>query len=120
MRCLVLIVAVTGCTRAPKATPVVPSDREAARSVLERHCGVCHREDSPRANPKALAVFNLNEPEWAARMSGAQMRDVVGRLVSLSTMKDNQFAQDTAVFGGPPGRDDAVVVARYLGVDGGL
>jgi hypothetical protein len=53
--------------------------REAARAVLEARCGKCHRSDSPDANPKALAVFTLNEIDFAARMNDTELKDTLGR-----------------------------------------
>src|SRR4051812_15458205 len=69
-------------TRANEATSVNPH-REAARAILERHCGECHRADSPSAKSRALAVFNLNELDFAARMSPRQLRSAAMRLEGL-------------------------------------
>jgi hypothetical protein len=54
--------------------------RDEARAVLDKHCGSCHREDSPRADPRALAVFNLKKPDWSASMSDERLRKARGRL----------------------------------------
>jgi hypothetical protein len=54
--------------------------RDDARLILEQHCGVCHVRDSPGAVPGALAVYDLREPEWSARMSDAQLRSATWRL----------------------------------------
>lgn len=54
--------------------------REPARAILEKHCGQCHRADQPTANPKALAVFTLNELDFSARMSNVQLDDALTRL----------------------------------------
>jgi hypothetical protein len=54
--------------------------RDDARLVLERYCGECHVRDNPTALPGALAVFDLREPDWSARMSDAQLRSAAWRL----------------------------------------
>jgi cytochrome c5 len=54
--------------------------RDEGRLVLERHCGQCHVRDSPEALPRALAVYDLREPDWSARMSDAQLHSAVWRL----------------------------------------
>jgi hypothetical protein len=79
-------------------------DRESARFILEKHCGECHREDSPRANPKALAIFNLNKPDFAATMSKLQLADATGRLKNLL----------------PSPTDDAKAVHDEFGTFGGI
>ena len=73
--------------------------RERARYVLEVHCGMCHREDSPRVQQKALAVYNLNEIDWAARMSAAQLgaaRDRLDGLGEASEADRKVFAEFVA------------------------
>jgi hypothetical protein len=54
--------------------------RDDARLVLEQHCGRCHIRDYPTALPRALAVFDLREPDWSARMSNAQLDSAIWRL----------------------------------------
>jgi hypothetical protein len=78
-------------------------DRDSARFILEKHCGNCHREDSPRANPKALAIFNLNKPDFAVTMTDLQLKDARGRLENLLPAKndDPKAVQDEfGTFGG--------------------
>jgi hypothetical protein len=70
-----------------------------ARLVLERQCGICHRQDSPEAKRGALAVFNLNTTDWAASMSDDRLRDANWRL------RDMQ----------PSGRSDDSVLAGDFG-----
>jgi len=54
--------------------------RDDSRLVLEHHCGQCHIRDYPTALPRALAVFDLREPDWSARMSDAQLKSAAWRL----------------------------------------
>ncbi|HSI05072.1 MAG: hypothetical protein ACAI38_22940 [Myxococcota bacterium] len=64
-------------------TAVTPSDvapnphRDAARAALELHCGSCHREDSPTADPAALVVYNLNDLLWPSKMKSEHVADLV-------------------------------------------
>jgi hypothetical protein len=65
------------------STPAL-SDRDALREecrlILERHCGLCHIREYSTAQPGALAVFDLREQEWSARMSNEQLRNAHWRL----------------------------------------
>jgi hypothetical protein len=70
-------VALDGGAPAPAAADAL---RDESRLVLEQHCGQCHIRDYPTALPRALAVFDLREPEWSARMSDGQLRSAVWRL----------------------------------------
>ena len=54
--------------------------REEARALLERHCGECHVGTRPTARPGALAVFDLVEQEWSARMSAQQLSSLERRI----------------------------------------
>jgi hypothetical protein len=86
------------------AADPVPPHREAARAALEVHCGTCHRQDSPGARAKALAVFNLNHDEFALTMAARQLKDALFRLKNLATIDPKEFAdapRDLEAFGGP-------------------
>jgi hypothetical protein len=74
------------------------SQMQEARLVLEEHCGLCHREDSPQAKRLALAVFNLNKGDWSASMSDDQLRNARGRLVDAPSGGDPAGAEDVARF----------------------
>jgi hypothetical protein len=66
--------------------------REAARNLLERKCGDCHRADSPRAQEKALAVFTLNEADWSRRMTTRELQDALDRIAGGDASKDEVAA----------------------------
>jgi hypothetical protein len=66
-RPLLLALLVAGCTDPRVAR------RDEARAVLAAHCGSCHERHLETALPEALAVYDLDEREWAARMSNAQL-----------------------------------------------
>jgi cytochrome c5 len=53
----------------PAAAPLV--DR--AREIIRPSCGTCHTASSPQANPKALAIYDLDRADWGATMSHAQL-----------------------------------------------
>jgi len=86
----VLVVLALACTPSaapPKAASSSPAGcqevnpyRDQARHALEVHCGLCHRQDSPRAQERALAVYNLNELDWARSLTPQQLGDLVARL----------------------------------------
>jgi hypothetical protein len=60
-----------------------PAGREEARKVLQaRGCGSCHDTVVSTENPKALAVYDLHEADWAARMSDERLPKLMGRLRS--------------------------------------
>jgi mono/diheme cytochrome c family protein len=57
--------------------------REASRAIVEAHCGECHRRDLAAGNPyagTALEVFDLAEPQWAARLAKEQLPTLEARL----------------------------------------
>jgi hypothetical protein len=57
--------------------------REGARRVLkERGCGKCHDTAVSTQNPQALAVYDLHEPDWPAKMSDERLPKLMGRLKS--------------------------------------
>jgi len=69
------------------ASPAGPRDpsaaRERARGVLKSaHCDACHDSGVSADNRAALAVYDLVEPRWPARMSDAQLPKLLTRLKS--------------------------------------
>lgn len=72
---------------APPPAPVEPrvaappsAALVAAHAVIEESCGACHRSDLDTAVPEALAVFDLWDPEWLARLDDIQLASVMTRL----------------------------------------
>jgi hypothetical protein len=78
------------------APPVQPSEppapspagdgeeaREAARAALLPRCGRCHDGRLPTAVPRALAVYDLSQPAWAASLTEARWRALLGRAERL-------------------------------------
>jgi predicted CXXCH cytochrome family protein len=71
---------------AARAAPAVPADpraptRQAAHDVLAAHCGECHEGHRSTA-PKALAVFDLDQPDWPSRFDAHRYEAALRRLAS--------------------------------------
>jgi mono/diheme cytochrome c family protein len=54
--------------------------RRAAHDVLAEHCGECHEGHRPTAVAKALAVFDLDQPDWPARFDAHRYQAALMRL----------------------------------------
>jgi len=54
--------------------------RESGRELLEINCGECHTRWLPTALPRALAVYDLTEPDWSSHMTDGQLREAARRL----------------------------------------
>jgi hypothetical protein len=84
MRALIVgTFALCACSRAvPPAPDAAPVEdlRESARETLGNNCGECHTRGLRTALPRALAVFDLDEPDWSRRMSADQLREAQRRL----------------------------------------
>lgn len=98
---LLLLAALVACrsTRredAPSSIGQAPQDD--ARLVLEKHCGLCHLDDSPQAKPRALAVFNLRRPDWYTSISPDQLRSARARLADAPTGGDPASPTEVATF----------------------
>jgi hypothetical protein len=81
---LVAVLAACGPSGSPAPPAPVVDDRvlrrDDARLVLEARCGRCHIGSYESALPRALAVFDLEEVEWSARMTPAQQREALRRV----------------------------------------
>jgi hypothetical protein len=51
-----------------------------ARSLLRERCQPCHIGSSPRALPRALAIFDLDHSEWSQTMSDVQLKNALRRI----------------------------------------
>jgi len=73
--------AVVVAARAPAAAPIDPREatRKAAHDVLAEHCGECH-EGHRSSAPKALAVFDLDLPDWPGRFDEHRFAAALQRL----------------------------------------
>ena len=64
--------------------------RDGARVVLEARCGKCHDGAQATAKPAALAIFDLHEDDWPARLHDAQLPKLLGRLVGMGAPADER------------------------------
>jgi hypothetical protein len=65
--------------------------RRAAHDVLAEHCGECHEGHRPTAKPKALAIFDLDKPDWPSRFDEHKFKSALGRLSSKSDAARDAF-----------------------------
>lgn len=86
--------ASAAATPAAQAAPVVVAAREpapdpraqtrrAAHDALAENCGECH-EGHRSTNAKALAIFDLDQPDWPARFTVPRFESALRRLVKKS------------------------------------
>jgi hypothetical protein len=75
--------------------PVAPDPRQATRlaahDVLAEHCGECHEGHRPTAKPAALAVFDLDKPDWPARFDDHRYQTALTRLAKKPTAARDAF-----------------------------
>ena len=79
-------------TPAAQAAPVAAREpapdpraqvRQAAHDALAANCGECH-EGHRSTNPKALAIFDLDQPDWPTRFTPPRFESALRRLVKKS------------------------------------
>jgi hypothetical protein len=82
---------------ASPATPAVAAadpreaTRRAAHDVLAEHCGECHESHRPTAKPKALAIFDLDQPDWPSRFDDHKYKSALKRLANQSDKARDTF-----------------------------
>jgi hypothetical protein len=69
---------------APAAADPRDATRRAAHAVLVEYCGSCHEGHRPTAKPAALAIFDLDQPDWPARFDDHRFASALGRLAKKS------------------------------------
>ena len=76
----VVLIAMIG-TAALAAVRSAPAPRDSARKVLQaRGCGSCHDSAVSTKNPDALAVYDLHDSDWPAKMSDERLPKLMSRL----------------------------------------
>jgi hypothetical protein len=77
----------------PPAPPGDPraTTRQAAHDVLAEHCGECHEGHRPTAKPPALAVFDLDKPDWPERFDEHKFQSALKRLAGKSPAARDAF-----------------------------
>lgn len=62
--------------------------RRAAHDALAEHCGACHEGHRPTAVAKALAVFDLDLPDWPSRFDEHRFEAALRRLARTPPARD--------------------------------
>jgi hypothetical protein len=88
----ILLVAITlYAMAAPDAPPPLSTTNrwaEPTRGILAQHCGRCHLPNLPTTVPRALAVFDLTEEPWHARLTNDQLDQLVPRISAVDALPD--------------------------------
>lgn len=77
----------------PVAGPTLVAIRDDAHRVMSARCGECHESHRATAVPRALAIFDLDHPDWPTRFD------------------DHRFAAGLMRFGSAPEPDRRAFVA---------
>ncbi|HEX2686195.1 MAG TPA: hypothetical protein VHN14_06235 [Kofleriaceae bacterium] len=64
----------------PVAADPRAATRRAAHDMLAEHCGECHEGHRATAQPKALAVFDLDKADWPMRFDEHRYQAALRRL----------------------------------------
>ncbi len=86
---------------APAPAPAKPADP--ALALVQQHCGKCHDGALASAVPGALAVFNLAEDPWQARMDARRWDQFLGRFRGMNQVSAEERAQIEAMVRGMRG-----------------
>jgi mono/diheme cytochrome c family protein len=77
---------------APPASSPVNRWAEPTRGILAQHCGSCHLPNLPTSVPRAMAVFNLTEEPWYARLTDEQYGQLVRRVRGTGSVPEADVA----------------------------
>jgi cytochrome c553 len=64
--------------------------RQAAHDALAEHCGACH-EGHRSTNAKALAVYDLDQPDWPGRFNEQRFASALRRLAKTTAAAQAAF-----------------------------
>ncbi|MEZ5429078.1 MAG: hypothetical protein R2747_22720 [Pyrinomonadaceae bacterium] len=74
----------------PLAPREIKTDNaEITIKVLKEHCGQCHQSSLPTANPKALAIFDLDKTPWYGSVSDQRLESISRRIGKKSGISDS-------------------------------
>lgn len=85
---------------APALAPAPANPAGPALALVQQHCGKCHDGALASAVPGALAVFNLAEDPWHARMDAGRWDQFLGRFRGMNQLSAEQRAQIEAMVRG--------------------
>jgi hypothetical protein len=97
VRWLVVALLLTACARPEVTAPALrhatspPSAdglHAAVHDVLAQRCGECHEGSRPSAKPEALAVFDLDRPDWPTRFDSQRRFEVALQRLSGAPAAD--------------------------------
>jgi hypothetical protein len=87
--------------------------RENSREVVRKSCGECHDGGRSTALPKALAIFDTRDADWARHMTEAQLRSAAVRLAGdLVPTRGKEEAKPMKVSAKERSEFDAYIVAE--------
>lgn len=80
---------VAASAEAPVVAAADPREatRKAAHDALAEHCGQCH-EGHRSTNAKALAVYDLDKPDWPERFDDRRSQGALRRLAKSPAARD--------------------------------
>jgi cytochrome c5 len=64
------------------AEPALATTRRLGHTVLAKNCGECHEGHRSTAVAKALAIFDLDRPDWPARFDNHRFEAALKRFSS--------------------------------------
>jgi hypothetical protein len=79
-----------------RATGDLAELERGARDVLVARCLPCHQRSSPGAKAGALAVFDVDDASWSARVSTERLGKILGRLQSAPPAQRDAMARFVA------------------------
>jgi hypothetical protein len=65
--------------------------RRGAHDALAEHCGECHESHRPTAKAPALAIFDLDQPDWPSRFDEHRYESALTRLTKKSAAARDAF-----------------------------
>lgn len=66
----------------PPPVPALADLERAAREVLVARCLPCHQRSSPGSKAAALAIFDVDDTSWSAKVSTERLHMISARLAS--------------------------------------
>ncbi len=102
---LALAAIVAGCAQLPvyesKTLPAseLQAVRDRVRGYAQTHCGRCHIASLPTALPRALAIYNLDAPDWSSTLTAAQLRNGFPRRLNGQLDEDGKRQLKTFIEG---------------------
>lgn len=68
------------------------NNAETTIKVLADNCGKCHQSTLPTANPKALAIFDLDKKPWYTSVTDNHLEGISRRIGTKSGISDSDRA----------------------------